>query len=147
MSKNGKTYLMYAIVAILLIIASINMPRRMGYVKDQNNIYPDLVSAVILFGFYLLCKWLVSNQLQEDFFFTVTSDQKCKGAFFGKPNSFQYDNFYNGKPCNDKDESNLTSLGYGFISNDPKETLPTNREGMGGVKCNSKNCVGGADYH
>jgi hypothetical protein len=119
--KNNQ-YIMYITVALLLIIASLSYVQNFASSilgLDKPSLYSNLYVAIGLFLIYLLVKYLIKEYVKEDFFFQVTSDHKCTGAFKGKPNQFQYDNFYDLNKCKEKNEQNLVSAGYGFITNNP----------------------------
>lgn len=119
MKITKEQYITYGVVALLLIIASLTfVQNKTASILGQSNpsLTSNLVVAVILFLLYLLVKYLVKEYVKEDFFFQVTSNTRCHGAYSGKPNQFQYDNFYDHNKCKDKNENNLAGL-YGFITN------------------------------
>jgi len=143
-------YYMYIVVAIVLVIASLtfvqnSVAKLLG--QTEPTLLTNLGIAAVCFGIYALSKYLIQkyNTNKEPFFFTVSSDQKCKGAFSGKPLFFEFNNHYDGMPCG-KD----TNQSYGYISTDPDSTKRApGIVGMGKTKCNDNQqevCFGSAMY-
>lgn len=116
--SNTNQYIMYVTVALLLLISSLS-PVQHGvatlFHQAESTVWTSLFLTLILFLAYILVKFLVNKfggkSTSEPFFFEVTSYYKCTGLYKGKPNSFQYSNFYDHKKCKDTPAENL-----GFIN-------------------------------
>ena len=84
------------IILIFLIVAALSTIQNffaslLGYTSP--TVATSLIYALILFGLFYLVAWLIkkySSDTKEPFFFEVSGDKRCSGAYIGKPTSFQF---------------------------------------------------------
>jgi hypothetical protein len=84
--------MIYLTVAILLILAS--LPAIQTFLQKVFIGIPaviiSLVYAIVLFGIFLIVKYLLEKGNVENFFFQVSGPKACSGLYMGKPTTFQY---------------------------------------------------------